>query len=156
RATAPGRPVTVVVRGESGIGKSALVRRFVDLLIEEDDEVITLPSRCYERETVPFKGIDGVIDALSKVVVSIDSPALDDNVALLGQVFPVLGTTVATEVVDQRELRGRVFAALREILAAVGALAPLVITIDDLHWADADSLAVLGGILEPGAGAPRL
>src|SRR5262249_48811069 len=57
-----GAAASVVVRGESGIGKSALVRHFLDEVAQVPDTVI-LAGRCYERENVPYKGMDSVVDA---------------------------------------------------------------------------------------------
>ncbi len=63
-----GAAVTIVVEGESGVGKSALVRRFTKGLqgaSEDGDDApraLVLAGRCYEREDVPYKAIDGVID----------------------------------------------------------------------------------------------
>jgi serine/threonine protein kinase len=44
-----GRPETVFVHGGSGMGKSALVRRFVDVLRERESDLVILEGRCYER-----------------------------------------------------------------------------------------------------------
>lgn len=59
-ATRKKETVTVLVHGPSGIGKTALVLRFLDRLAQED--VVVLPGRCYVRETVPYKSFDGVVD----------------------------------------------------------------------------------------------
>ncbi|MEY4578031.1 MAG: hypothetical protein RL701_2734, partial [Pseudomonadota bacterium] len=55
--------VVVHLHGNSGSGKSALLEHFLAEL-EERSDVIVLRGRCYEREAMPFKAIDGVIDAL--------------------------------------------------------------------------------------------
>src|SRR6185503_2657221 len=44
-----------LVIGESGIGKSELVARFVRSLADADPTALALAGRCYERESVPFK-----------------------------------------------------------------------------------------------------
>ena len=49
--------VSVLVRGESGVGKSQLVKRFVETLALEERELVVLAGRCYERETVPYKAL---------------------------------------------------------------------------------------------------
>jgi tetratricopeptide (TPR) repeat protein len=77
------------------------------------------------------------------------------SIGPLSQVFPVLrridafasSRRLGLEVSDPVELRGRAFAALREMLVRLANIRPCVLVIDDLHWADEDSLALLGEIL---------
>ncbi|MBV8554165.1 MAG: serine/threonine-protein kinase PknK, partial [Planctomycetaceae bacterium] len=58
-----GRTVAVFVHGSSGVGKSALMRRFLEGLTE-GDEAVVLAGRCYEQESVAYKALDTLIDAL--------------------------------------------------------------------------------------------
>ena len=53
----------MLVHGTSGMGKSSLVLEFLDRV--RDDQAIVLAGRCYERESVPYKAFDSVVDALS-------------------------------------------------------------------------------------------
>jgi serine/threonine protein kinase len=148
--------VTVVIEGESGVGKSALVRRFTDSLGED---VVVLGGRCYEREAVPYKAFDGVADALSRYMTRLpkdEAAALLPRMAsLLGQVFPAFLKVEAVaqaprhDVPDPLELRTRLFASVRELLARLADRHSLVIVIDDLQWADADSLSLLAEVLRP-------
>jgi serine/threonine protein kinase/tetratricopeptide (TPR) repeat protein len=156
-----GAPVTVLVEGESGVGKSALVRRFTESLGEGARDPLVLAGRCYERESVPYKAFDGVVDALCRHLrrlTRLEVEALLPRMAsMLAQVFPVLRRIEAIaeaprlqhEVLDPQEIRNRVFAALRELLGRVAERRPLVIVIDDLQWADADSLMLLDQVLRP-------
>jgi serine/threonine protein kinase len=157
RKVESGKPATVTVVGESGLGKSALIRHFVEELGRTD--VVLLAGRCYERESVPYKAFDGVVDALSRYLRQLpdsDTAALlPRHAALLPRVFPVLGRVemiaqapaVLQDVKDPHELRSRVFAALRELLALLAERRVLILVIEDLQWADAESLLLLGDLM---------
>src|SRR3569832_70770 len=60
------------------------------------------------------------------------------------------------DAADLKEQRSRIFAALRELFARICERRPLVLAIDDLQWADADSIAMLGQILRPPEAPPLL
>jgi serine/threonine protein kinase len=152
--TEAGHPVVALVHGPSGIGKSTLVSRFIES-VAEDDLAIVLQGRCYERESVPFKAFDNVIDSLSRYLRRL--PAVDAarvlprDVEALATLFPVLRRV---EVVrrdrrpralppDPQELRQRAFRALKEMFSRIADIEPLVIFIDDLQWSDVDSAKLL-------------
>jgi serine/threonine protein kinase/tetratricopeptide (TPR) repeat protein len=160
-----GRTVFALVTGDSGIGKSALMRRFREATVSTHLDALVLPGRCYERESVPFKAVDGVIDALSHHLRRLDAsavaPLLPDAIDALCHVFPVLRQVDAiaqrdraAPLGDRGDARRRVFGALRELLLRLGEREPLLVFIDDLQWADADSLALLEEVLRPPG--PRL
>jgi len=155
---AAGAAITVLVEGESGIGKSSLVRSFLEQ-VETTRRPLILTGRCYERESVPFKGIDGVVDSLAHELLRrnpVDvALLLTDEVEALARVFPVLRRVPAIarmrvwRPTSPVELRSRAFRGLRELIATLAATSPVVIAIDDLQWADTDSLALLREIVHP-------
>ena len=153
----------LVVRGESGVGKSTLARAFLDA---QGEGALTLAGRCYERELVPFKAVDGLVDALASLLRKREdafvATLLPPRAAVLLHAFPVLGRVdalararVLPEGMDAREVRASMFAALRELLRRLSEERPIIAVIDDLQWADADSFALLAELLR-GPGAPRL
>jgi len=157
----------VVLRGESGVGKSTLVRAFLEAHAGGSDTIL-LTARCYERELVPFKAVDGLVDALARHLGKSKRDAasvearLPRRAAVLLQTFPVLGRIEAiarapyeVPATDPREVRAAMFAVLRELLTVLAGDRPAVAFIDDLQWADADSLALLAEILRS-PDAPRL
>lgn len=163
-----GQAVTVLVRGESGVGKSALVRHFLTTCkAARDDDAgpLVLHGRCYERDAVPFNAVDPLVDALSLRLARLDAVdaalLLPRDITLLARVFPVLAhipavaRATSVSVVDVQELRLRASRALRELLDRLRGTRPVILAIDDLQWADADSVAMLGEVLHP-PGAPAL
>jgi tRNA A-37 threonylcarbamoyl transferase component Bud32 len=159
-ATTEGRAVTVYVRGRSGMGKTALVARFL-AEIERDERALVLEGRCYERESVPYKALDSLIDALTAHLCTqkrADVEAvLPRHVDALARVFPVLERVDAIafaprrnlDELEPRELRQRAFTALRELFARMADRAPLCLHIDDLQWSDQDSAALLSSLVAP-------
>jgi serine/threonine protein kinase/tetratricopeptide (TPR) repeat protein len=163
-----GHAVSLLVSGESGVGKSALVRHFVDDLAGAGTAIV-LPGRCYERESVPYKALDQVIDALSHHLLRMSDaevePLLPPRIGLLASVFTVLKNVRAiaraasgtdARALDPFQHRAHVFAALRELFARLGQRTRVVITIDDLQWADADSLVLLSELLRAPDAPPLL
>jgi serine/threonine protein kinase len=159
-----GRQVTVFVHGESGIGKSSLLRHFSE--ISAGDRAVVLTGRCHEREAVPYKAMDGVIDALARYMQRLPkheaAALLPRRASVLLQAFPVLkrvdvlADSPRHEVVDPQELRVRVFVALRELFGRLADRKPLICVIDDLQWADADGLALLSELIRPPDAPPFL
>jgi hypothetical protein len=157
--------LAVLVTGESGIGKSTLVEAFLSRL-RRDHGALVIAGRCHEREEIPFRAVDAAIDALSRHLDTQGSGVVRalsrSGAALLVRTFPVLGRVRALAEVpapptneDRAEEVRQAFAALRELLGALAEDAPLVIAVDDLQWADDDSLALLREALRPPE-APRL
>ena len=145
----------VSVAGESGIGKTTLLHAFAEEL-EQSGSAWVLSGRCWEREAVPYKGFDVVIDELATRLEA-EGWDLDPQGwgVILVQAFPVLRRLPAFAAfepaygVGGRHTVVRVSSGVRWLLGEVAARQPLVIVIDDLQWADRDTLALVRGLLEP-------
>jgi len=160
-ATKAGECAIALVSGISGMGKSTLVRHFLEMIERDDPEVVVLTGRCYEQESVPYKALDSLVDGLSRYLGSLsllDAESLiPRDVLALARLFPVLRQVEAVvrarlrtlEGLDLQELRRRGFSALRELLSRLSDRKRLVLFIDDLQWGDRDSAALLSEILRP-------
>jgi len=167
KKTKLGTATAVYVRGASGIGKSALIQCFLDRVVSRED-IVVLRGRCYEYESVPFKALDGVIDSLSQLLAALPRSQVDRllpaDLTALSRLFPVMLQVDTAASARRREqqntdpvvLRQRAFAALRELLTRMAARQPLVVYIDDLHWADVDSAVLLEELLRPPLAPPIL
>ncbi len=160
-----GRSVTVNVRGPAGMGKSSLVDEFLDGLAAAGEAVV-LRGRAYERESVPYKAVDGWVDDLSRHLLQLSErgalPELPGDVGALARVFPVLRRVPSIEEVrepfasDPQRTRRRAFAAMRDLLGALTRRQPLVVAMDDVQWGDADSAALLLELVRPPQAPPLL
>ncbi|HEY2514120.1 MAG TPA: AAA family ATPase, partial [Polyangiaceae bacterium] len=161
-----GQGRVVVVAGEPGIGKSALLRSF---LTEVGSSALVLSGRCYEQETVPFKGVDAIIDALAENLlargeVEVAGILGTTGARYLAAIFPTLNrvplvaadSAVARPLVAAAALREQAFVELERLLGAIAAAQPLVLHLEDLQWADKDSFALLARALEGATGASCL
>src|SRR5450432_1329260 len=154
-----GQLATVLVCGESGIGKSYLVRHFTEQLVAARPDTILLEGRCHEREAIPYKTIDGIVGALSRrlspMPASEVAALLPTQRAMLARLFPVMLRVpqMAKEyakvesVSDALEMRQSAFLALRDLFTRVAMHRPTVIAVDDLQWAADDGLKALAEIL---------
>ena len=156
----------VFVQGASGMGKTALVERFAEQARARG--AVVLAGRCYERESVPYKALDGAIDVLTRHLAQLP-PAeaarlVPRDIHELTRIFPVLSRVDAVahaerrpdEAADPNELRRRAFGALRQLLVRMAAQVPLVLFVDDLQWTDNDSVRLLLDLLSPPEPPPVL
>jgi tetratricopeptide (TPR) repeat protein len=151
--------VAVYLRGASGMGKTALVRKFAEDLRQRD--AVVLAGRCYLQESVPYKAFDSLVDHLSHYLLTLEEDAVEEllpgHVAELSRLFPVLlrvaaiqrATSGSPQPAEPAVSRRRAFAALRELLGRLAADRPLVLAVDDLQWGDADSFQLLERLFEP-------
>lgn len=165
--TRNGGAVSAYVCGESGVGKSALVRRFTESIAALGHDTVVLTGRCYQNEAVSYNGFDGLVDELSVFLRGLSGAAAElipDSAGLLAQVFPVLGCVehiarASRELAapkDPHELRRQAFQSLRELIARIARRYLLVLAIEDMQWVAPDSLLLLGDIMRPPAAPPLL
>jgi hypothetical protein len=168
RAARGGRPRTLFVHGRSGMGKSALVRHFLDRLVVEEPSTLVLEGRCYASESLPYKAFDSVVDRLGRHLASLPpeqlARLLPPYVGDLAALFPTLRRVREIDAASARvallpdpiERRRRALGALRELLARLATSRPVVVFVDDLQWGDGDSALALSQIVQPPEPPPFL
>ena len=162
-----GDSVCALVHGESGVGKTRLVKELLARERRNRPALVVLEARCHARELVPYGAIDGIVDGLAHYLATPAAPVLHDRlpagIGALVRVFPVLATVPAITRArseapgdDDASSRAAAFTALRELLALVAEERLVILAIDDLHWAEPDSLKALAELFAPGRALPVL
>ncbi|HEX4812282.1 MAG TPA: AAA family ATPase [Nonomuraea sp.] len=125
-------PAVVQVEGEAGIGKTRLVRAALDLL--GGDRTVLLGHCRQIREPFPY---GPVLDALRHVAGALPGAGRLSPVtgALRGHLPELAGhlPPAPPPSTDPRAQRHHLFRAVHALLGAAG---PVVLVVEDLHWAD--------------------
>ena len=133
-----GSPQTVFVSGEPGIGKSALLAELLRRA-EERGWLALGAAPPSSSGSCPF-GL--VIDALDEYLESLAPSAFHrlgtETLSELGGVFPALRSLDSgSEAPTTAAERHRAHRATRDLLERLAVKQPVVLVLDDLHWADA-------------------
>ena len=141
-----GHPSAVVLIGEPGIGKTRLL---AELAAREDAEQLVLSGSASELERdLPYFVFVDAFDEYLQALEPHRFEALDDDVRTgLAEVFPSLSRFSAERDAVVRHERYRSHRAVRELLERLTAARPLILVLDDLHWADSASVDLVGSLL---------
>jgi len=154
-AARPGRPSAAAISGRSGLGKSTLVAHVAQHARRELGALV-FTGQCSARESIPFKALDTALDELA--IHLCDHPVeLTDapGAAALARLFPVLRSVpqirgladALLDGVDPVQVRRHAADALAELFERVADGRPLVLVLDNLQWADLDSVQLLESVL---------
>lgn len=162
RSAAEGRPNLVTIYGDAGVGKSRLTSEF--LLRAERDGATVIRGRClpygegitYWPLAEILKGYAGVLDsdppelALEKIRKAGRELLTQDVASDPGRATAALAFTVNVadpefdfESMEPREVRQEVHAGWRSFFSALASESPLVVIVEDIHWADPALLDLL-------------
>jgi DNA-binding CsgD family transcriptional regulator len=137
KRTRSAEPSTVLVGGEAGVGKTRLVEEFCRSAAAEGAHVLT--GQCLElgEEGLPFAPF---ASALRKLVNAEGLAVLDGRERDFARLLPELG--LPAEAGDVR--RGYLFELVAALFARLSEQQPLVLVLEDLHWADASTRDLIG------------
>ena len=135
---AAGRPVTWVVGGDAGVGKSRLVREFVTRATANGATVLIGGCVDLADHGLPFWPF---IEAIRTHIAELDD---DERADVLGPGGPELtrmlpeltGQPVAVGSAAGASAQGRLFELLLGLLERLAQHRPLVLVVEDIHWAD--------------------
>jgi len=137
----------VLVAGEPGIGKSELIRRFLDTaVLSQPNSARVFAAGCFERDdgAEAWQPVFDILDAWyqAEAGASANDPAC--LAALLRTHAPgwakqipwVDGGTFATALSAAEARPGRMRREIASLFDAAAAVRPLVLVFEDLHWGD--------------------
>lgn len=134
-----------ILTGEAGVGKSRLARNVAAEATRRGWRVLV--GRAFPVEQgVPYAV---VADAFVGWLREMDEASLTvlarGRESDLRRLFPALGglSPLPDEGLEPDELRTRLFWTLSSVLSAAARRQPVLVVLEDLHWADASSLALL-------------
>jgi class 3 adenylate cyclase/tetratricopeptide (TPR) repeat protein/type II secretory pathway predicted ATPase ExeA len=159
KSAAAGHRRLVLVSGEPGIGKTRLVKELARLA--HDEGGLVLWGGCDEELAVPYQPIT---EALRWFVHSTAADQLRDVLGPLAgeltrlvpdlvHLVPGLEPPIAT---DPDIERFRLFEAVVDTLTTVAARAPVLLVVDDAHWATKPTLLLLRHLLKGTASSSLL
>ena len=167
------RPHLVTVYGDAGVGKSRLTREFVAWAEQTEPRASTLRGRClpygdgitYWPLAEILKGHAGILDtdppdlAIEKVrksgrelLTEEVSPDPPRATAALAYTVGLIDPDISFANASPREIRDELHAAWRSFFTALAIAEPIVIVVEDIHWADPVLLDLLDELADQVAG----
>ena len=142
QSTAAGEPATWFIAGEAGVGKTRLVEEFAD---QVSQKAAVLFGRCLQLSGggLPYGAIVDALRGLTRSpgpanLEQLIGPASDDLRRLLLGVTPTPSTQPVSEFA-----RSRLFESILRFLDRLAQEQPVVLIIEDVHWADRSTLDLL-------------
>src|SRR5215471_17866501 len=147
-----GRGPLVAILGEAGIGKTRLLDELIEIALRRGAQVV--PGRCYETEQIfPF---GPWVNILRTAIKGRDLDGLSPLWrAELSRLLPELGEPGVHPPVSAGD-QLRLFDTVMGFVRHIAIQQPLVVLLDDLHWADEMSLRLLSFLVRRSQGAPIL
>lgn len=145
----------VLVGGEAGVGKTRLTHELA-LLVESQGGRVLRGNTAPDEHT-PYQALTEALQAALPLLVALEGqPA---QLAALAALVPELKTRRKLPnlpALDPEKDRTRLFDAVATCLASLAEPRPLLVILEDLHWAGAASAALVEFLVRRAAGRPLL
>ena len=141
---ANGRGAVVMIGGEPGVGKTRLAEELMGEARQRD--MLALIGHCYEMEgALPYVAYVEMLEAAARAIApDVLRTALGDSAPEVARLMPELRRVFpdipASPELPPEQERWYLFNGMRDFLARAAEGQPLLLVLDDLHWADDSSL----------------
>jgi DNA-binding CsgD family transcriptional regulator len=150
-----GGPAAAFVAGESGVGKTRLLRELERRAVDRGARVLRGDCVAFGAGELAYAPLTA---ALRRLARELDPAALDELLGgarhelarLVPELSPTLPGTERGERMTapgEAHAQARLFGLLRALLDRLGAESPVLFAVEDLHWADRSTLEFLSSLL---------
>jgi len=153
RRAAAGEPNAVIIGGEAGVGKSRLVCELADRAAKSGARVLI--GNCIEAtdDGLPYSPLAEALRNLLRATGPRErDEMLGPGAEEIARLLPELRTTPDPGVGPEAGLAGpafrsRLFETVRDVLGRLGERAPVLLVVEDAHWADSSTRDLLTFLL---------
>jgi class 3 adenylate cyclase len=148
-----------LIGGDAGMGKTRLTVELARTL--HDGDATVLAGRSYEENVVPYQPF---VEAVGWYLRTAPAAEVRADIVRSGSLLTRLVPDVAADFADLPEpvhaepdtQRYLMFEAVNDLLSTLAASAPVLLVLEDLHWADRPTLALLSHLVRSRDSAPLL
>ena len=144
-----GHPRLILIAGEAGIGKTRLLKEVWSVALHHGVQICS--GRCYEDLALPYLPfIESLLARLGQLPEDVER-LLGGEVEVIRQLLhrdrntPLAVPLPSSSHVDQHKLR--LLLAVARATITLAQHCPLLLVMDDLHWADQPSLDLFGHLV---------
>ncbi len=136
-------PALFFVAGESGVGKTRLLRELIGRA--ERDGAPVIGGSCIELggDELPYAPLVAALRPLHRTCAPVLEQLSESTRAELARLSPEIGEPSAEVQSERGEAQRRLFDAFLELIGRLGEARPMLLWIEDIHWADMSTRSFL-------------
>ena len=136
-------PILYFLAGESGVGKTRLLRELIDKV--EADGAKAIGGSCIELgdDDLPYAPLVAALRPLHRTCATVLDQLPGSARAELARLNPAIGEPSAEPESERGEAQRRLFDAFIELISLLGEEQPVLLWIEDIHWADRSTRSFL-------------
>ena len=149
-ATSGGDRTAVLLAGDAGVGKTRLLTELRDLAVDHGHQVMAGHCLDFADSALPYLPFSEIVGRLLSEQPDVVDDVAERHPALL-RLQP--GRRMLDRAGDHdiaAPQRADLFDAVHALAEAAAAVRPLLLVVEDLHWVDAETQAVLDARVEAG------